>query len=66
MDQITVGFEPQPKKTRQEVLLGEMSQVALWSALVTLTQLHSLTRRASGAGRSRRCCLSAAFNSGGI
>lgn len=41
MDQITLGFEPLPKKTRKEVFLYEMSQVVPWAALVALIQPHA-------------------------
>ena len=34
MDQITLGLDPLPKKTRKEVFLEEMNQVVPWAALV--------------------------------
>ena len=40
MDQITLGLDPLPKKTRKEVFLDEMNQVVPWSALVALIQPH--------------------------
>ena len=41
MDQITLGLEPLPKKTRKEIFLEEMNQVVPWSALVALIQPHA-------------------------
>lgn len=41
MDQITLGLDPLPKKTRKEVFLDEMNQVVPWSALVALIQPHA-------------------------
>ncbi len=38
MDQITLGLDPLPKKTRKEVCLDEMNQVVPWAALVSLIQ----------------------------
>lgn len=38
MDQITLGLDPLPKKTRKEVFLDEMNQVVPWAALVSLIQ----------------------------
>ena len=41
MDQITLGLDPLPKKTRKEVFLDEMNQVVPWAALVSLIQPHA-------------------------
>lgn len=41
MDQITLGLDPLPKKTRKEVFLDEMNQVVPWSELVALIQPHA-------------------------
>lgn len=41
MDQITLGLEPLPKKTRKEVFLDEMNQVVPWAELVALIQPHA-------------------------
>lgn len=41
MNQITLGLDPLPKKTRKEVFLDEMNQVVPWSALVALIQPHA-------------------------
>jgi IS5 family transposase len=41
MDQITLGLDPLPKKTRKEVFLDEMNQVVPWAELVTLIQPHA-------------------------
>lgn len=41
MDPITLGLDPLPKKTRNEVFLEEMNQVAPWSALAALIQPHA-------------------------
>ena len=41
MDQITLGLDPLPKKTRKEVFLDEMNQVVPWAALVALIQPHA-------------------------
>jgi IS5 family transposase len=41
MDQITLGLNPLPKKTRKEVFLDEMNQVVPWPALVALIQPHA-------------------------
>lgn len=41
MNPITLGLNPLPKKTRNEVFLEEMNQVAPWSALVALIQPHA-------------------------
>ena len=41
MDQITLGLDPLPKKTRKEVFLEEMNQVVPWGALVALIQPHA-------------------------
>ncbi len=38
MNQITLGPDPLPKKTRKEVFLDEMNQVMPWDALVALIQ----------------------------
>jgi len=40
MDQITLGLDPLPKKTRKEVFLDEMNQVVPWAELVALIQPH--------------------------
>ncbi|WP_259375176.1 hypothetical protein [Roseateles chitosanitabidus] len=39
MDQLTLGLDPLPKKTRKEVFLDELNQVLPWAALVTLVAL---------------------------
>ena len=36
MDQITLGLDPLPKKTRKQVFLEEMNQVVPWAELVAL------------------------------
>lgn len=41
MNQITLGLDPLPKKTRKEVFLDEMNQVVPWPALVALIQPHA-------------------------
>jgi len=41
MNQITLGLDPLPKKTRKEIFLDEMNQVVPWSVLVTLIQPHA-------------------------
>ncbi len=41
MDQITLGLDPLPKKTRKEVFLDEMNQVVPWAELVALIQPHA-------------------------
>jgi IS5 family transposase len=41
MDQITLGLEPLPKKTRKEIFLAEMNQVVPWATLVKLIQPHA-------------------------
>jgi len=41
MEQITLGLDPLPKKTRKEVFLDEMNQVVPWPALVALIQPHA-------------------------
>ena len=41
MDQINLGLDPLPKKTRKEVFLEEMNQVVPWSTLVALIQPHA-------------------------
>jgi IS5 family transposase len=41
MEQITLGLDPLPKKTRKEVFLDEMNQVVPWAALVALIQPHA-------------------------
>ena len=41
MDQITLGLDPLPKKTRKEVFLQEMERVVPWPALVALIQPHA-------------------------
>lgn len=38
MNQITLGLDPLPKKTRKEIFLDEMNQVVPWAALVALIQ----------------------------
>ena len=38
MNQITLGLDPLPKKTRKEVFLDEMNQVVPWAELVALVQ----------------------------
>ena len=44
MDQITLGLDPLPKKTRKEIFLQEMNQVVPWAALVAL--IHPYARGA--------------------
>ena len=41
MDQITLGLDPLPKKTRKKVFLEEMHQCVQWGALVALVQPHA-------------------------
>lgn len=41
MDQITLGLDPLPKKTRKEIFLDEMNQVVPWATLVALIQPHA-------------------------
>jgi IS5 family transposase len=41
MNQIPVGLDPLPMKTRKEVFLEEMNQVVLWAELVALIQPHA-------------------------
>lgn len=41
MDQITLGLDPLPKKTRKEVFLDEMNHVVPWAALMALIQSHA-------------------------
>jgi len=41
MEQINLGLDPLPKKTRKEVFLGEMNQVVPWAQLVALIQPHA-------------------------
>jgi IS5 family transposase len=41
MDQITLGLDPLPKKTRKQVFLDEMNQVVPWAELVALIQPHA-------------------------
>jgi IS5 family transposase len=41
MDQITLGLDPLPKKTRKEIFLDEMNQVVPWAKLVALIQPHA-------------------------
>ena len=41
MNQITLGLDPLPKKTRKEVFLDEMNRVVPWPALVALIQPHA-------------------------
>ena len=41
MDQITLGLDPLPKKTRKEVFLDEMNLVVPWGELVKLIQPHA-------------------------
>lgn len=41
MNQITLGLDPLPKKTRKEVFLEEMEQVVPWVELVALIQPHA-------------------------
>jgi transposase, IS5 family len=41
MDQITLGLDPLPRKTRKEVFLDEMNQVVPWAELVALIQPHA-------------------------
>lgn len=40
MDQ-TLGLDPLPKKTRKEVFLDEMEQVAPWAEMVARIQPHA-------------------------
>ncbi|HEX5687709.1 MAG TPA: IS5 family transposase [Ideonella sp.] len=41
MDQIRLGLDPLPKKTRKEVFLDEMNTVVPWAELVALIQPHA-------------------------
>ena len=41
MDQITLGLDPLPKKTRKEVFLDEKNKIAPWAALIALIQPHA-------------------------
>ena len=41
MDQIMLGLDPLPKRTRKEVFLDEMNQVVPWAELVALVQPHA-------------------------
>lgn len=41
MEQINLGLDPLPKKTRKEVFLDEMNQVVPWCALVALILPHA-------------------------
>lgn len=41
MNQITLGLDPLPKKTRKEIFLDEMNQVVPWLVLVALIQPHA-------------------------
>ena len=41
MDQSTLGLDPLPRKTREEVFLDEMNQVVPWAELVALIQPHA-------------------------
>jgi len=41
MDQIRLGLDPLPKKTRKEIFLDEMERVVPWSELVALIQPHA-------------------------
>ncbi len=69
MDQITLGLDPLPKKTRKEVFLDEMNQFVPWAELVALIQPHARgAHQALAADRRslpRRCCASTACNCGG-
>lgn len=69
MDQITLGLDPLPKKTRKEVFLDEMNQVVPWAALVALIQPHARGAHQAWAGarrlRLRRCYASTACSCGG-
>lgn len=51
MDQITLGLDPLPKKTRKKVFLDEMNQVVPWAALVTLIQPHARGAHQAPGGR---------------
>lgn len=41
MNQISLGLNPLPEKTRKEVFLDEMNQVVPWNELVALVQPHA-------------------------
>ena len=43
MNQIMLGLDPLPKKTRKEVFLEEMNQVVPWGALVALIRAANKT-----------------------
>ena len=47
MDQITLGLDPLPTKTRKEVFLDEMNQMAPWAELVALIVLTSTQLRST-------------------
>ncbi len=51
MDQITLGLDPLPKRTRKEVFLDEMNQVVPWPALVSLIQPHARGAHQAPGGR---------------
>ncbi len=68
MDQITLGLDPLPKKTREQVFLHQMNPVAAWAALVALIQRHARGAHHALGGRPPSppapCCASAAFSLG--
>lgn len=51
MDPITLGLDTLPKKTRNEVFLEEVNQVAPWSALAALIQPHARGAHQAVGGR---------------
>ncbi len=51
MDQITLGLDPLPKKTRKAVFLDEMNQVVAWAELVTLVRPHARGGHQTQGGR---------------
>lgn len=69
MDQINLGLDPLPKKTRKEVFLEEMNQVVPWSTLVALIQPHARgahqALEAAHPLQWRPCCASTACSCGG-
>ena len=61
MDQITLGLDPLPKKTRKEIFLEEMNQVVPWEVLVGRIKRWVVVRHFP----SRPCCAFTACNCGG-
>ena len=50
-----LGLDPLPKKTRNEVLLGEMTQVAPWLALAALIRPHARDAHQAVGGAPALC-----------